>query len=381
MSTPDTRTPVAVLGATGMVGQRFVSLLDGHPWFKLAEVAASTRSAGRRYADAVVWASPGEVPASAADLVIEAVDEELPQRLSSPLVFSALDAEVAREVEPAMARAGKLVITNASAFRMDPRVPLLVPEVNAEHLALLPGFGEASAAAPPAAADAWGGNGGALIANPNCSTIGLVLALAPLARAFGVEAAHVVSLQALSGAGRPGVSALDALDNVIPFIAGEEDKLATEPGKILGRLVEHGGARRLEPDPVVISAQCNRVPVRDGHTLCVSVRLGDRAGRAPSREDVLAAWREFRGAAPVPGLPSAPPMPVVYDPAPTAPQPLLHREVGRGMTAVIGRLQPCPVLGWRFVCLTHNTLRGAAGGALLCAELALARGWRPTARP
>lgn len=362
MPLDDGRIPVAVLGATGMVGQRFVSLLEAHPWFRLAEVAASPRSAGRRYADAVVWSSPGGVPASAADLVVEAVDEELPTRLGSRLVFSALDTDLAREHEPAFARAGKLVVTNASAMRMDPRVPLVVPEVNPDHLALAGGWDEGE---------------GAILANPNCSTIGLALVLAPLARAFGVEAAHVVTLQALSGAGRPGVASLDALDNVVPYIPGEEDKLATEPGKILGRLVPAGRGVAIERHPLVVSAQCNRVAVRDGHTLCVSVRLG----RPVAREEVLAAWQGFRAAGVTGALPTAPDAPVVYDDAPNAPQPLLHRDVGRGMSAVVGRLQPCPVLGWRFVALSHNTLRGAAGGALLCAELAAARGWRGLAPP
>jgi aspartate-semialdehyde dehydrogenase len=250
---------------------------------------------------------------------------------------------------------------------MDPRVPLVVPEVNAAHLALM---------------ERWDEGPGAIVANPNCSTIGLALVLAPLVRAFGVEAAHVVTLQALSGAGRPGVASLDALDNVVPYIPGEEDKLATEPGKIFGRLMTEPSPRQspsrfaseaVERHPLVVSAQCNRVAVRDGHTLCVSVRLGRDVGR----EELLSAWREFRGDELVRRLPSAPEQPVLYDDAPSAPQPLLHRDVGRGMTAVVGRLQPCAVLGWRFVALSHNTLRGAAGGALLCAELAVARGWHP----
>lgn len=334
-----------------------MSLLHGHPWFRLAEVAASPRSAGRRYADAVTWASPGSVPESAGDLVVEAVDEEYAARCPVPLVFSALDADLAREHEPALARAGKLVVTNASAMRMHPDVPLIVPEVNPDHLALLERRG-------------FGDSGGGIIANPNCSTIGLVLVLAPLARAFGLDAAHVVTLQALSGAGRPGVPSLDALDNVVPFIAGEEEKLASEPGKLLGTLAGAAAGVHVERHPVRVSAQCNRVAVRDGHTLCVSVRFG----RDVSRDEVLAAWAAFRGPEAVRGLPSAPASPVTYDAAPAAPQPLLHRDVGGGMTAVVGRLQPCPVLGWRFVALSHNTLRGAAGGALLCAELAVARG-------
>lgn len=357
MSIDDPRIPVAVLGATGMVGQRFVALLEAHPWFRLAEVAASPRSAGRRYGDAVVWSAPGVVPGAAADLVVESVDDELPRRLVSRLVFSALDTDLAREHEPALARAGKLVVTNASALRMDPRVPLLVPEVNPEHLAL---------------SEAWDEGDGAVLANPNCSTIGLALVLAPLARAFGVELAHVVTLQALSGAGRPGVASLDALDNIVPFIPGEEEKLGVEPGKILGALVRERGRAAVARHPLVVSAQCNRVAVRDGHTLCVSVRLGKQA----AREDLLRAWRDFRAPGVTGALPTAPDQPIVYDDAPNAPQPLLHRDTGRGMASVVGRLQPCPVLGWRFVTLTHNTLRGAAGGALLCAELAASLGWK-----
>ena len=343
----DRPIPVAVLGATGLVGQRFVQLLDGHPWFELAALAASPRSEGRRYGEAVRWVLDTALPARAAELRLAAASPPL----EAALVFSALDAEVAGAIETAFAASGALVVTNARNHRMDPDVPLLVPEVNPDHLALLErqDFG-----------------GGGILANPNCSTIGLVLALAPLERAFGVERVHVVTMQALSGAGLPGVAGMEAIDNLIPFIPGEEAKLESETNKILGVLA--GGA--VDPAALVISAQCNRVGVIDGHTECVSVELGSQV----DERALLAAWRDFRSAPQELALPSAPQHPTIYLDDPAAPQPRRHRDLERGMAATIGRLTPCPVLGWRFVCLSHNTLRGAAGGALLAAELAVARG-------
>ena len=347
MNAPEPRIPAFVLGATGLVGQRFVRRLADHPWFELAGLAGSERVAGRLYGDAVDWTLAEPLPERTARMKLHALDD-LP---AMTLAFSALGSEVARGIEERAARAGALVVTNASAMRMDADVPLVVPEVNPDHLALL----ETQATRP-----------GGVVANPNCSSIGLVLALAPLARAIGVRRVHVVTLQALSGAGQTGLAALAAHDNVLPHIPGEEEKLAAEPRKILGRL-EAGGLREAS---IVVSAQTNRVPVSEGHTLCVSVEL-EREARA---EELIELWREFAGEPQERRLPSAPARPLAYLSAPAAPQPRLHRDQGHGMVCTLGRLAPCPVLGWRFVALVHNTERGAAGGALLTAELAVAQG-------
>ena len=344
------RVPVAVLGATGSVGQRFISLLHDHPWFELVGVAASERSAGRTYAEAARWMQTEPCPESVREMVVSRSAETL----GVPLVFSALDGDVAGELEVAHARAGALVVSNARSHRMAPDVPLLVPEVNPDHLALL---------------DQQDHGRGGIVTNPNCSTIGLALALAPLSRTFGVERVSVVTMQALSGAGLPGVSSLDALDNLIPFIRGEEEKLETEPAKIFGALGDGG----VVPAGLSVSAQCNRVAVLDGHTECVSVTLGQDVEEA----DIVRAWEESRGAPQELGLPSAPAQPILYLADEAAPQPRLHRDLEGGMACAIGRLRPCPLLGWKFVCLSHNTLRGAAGGALLCAELAVAQGRLP----
>ena len=343
----DEPIPVAVLGATGTVGQRFVALLAGHPWFELAAVAASPRNAGRPYGEAVHWVQTTTLPERAAAMTLV----EAAPPIDAPLVFSALGAEIADQIETAFAEAGALVVSNASSHRMDPDVPLVVPEVNADHLGLL--------AAQPF-------ERGGIVTNPNCSTIGLVLALAPLHRSFGVTRAHVVTLQALSGAGMPGVASLEALDNLIPFIRGEEEKLAAETRKLLGTLQ----GERVAEAQVVVSPQCNRVAVLDGHTECVSVELE----RSATREELLAVWEGFRGPPQELDLPSAPARPTRYLADPAAPQPRLHRDLDRGMACAIGRLAPCAALQWKFVCLSHNTLRGAAGGALLLAELAVARG-------
>ncbi len=340
----------AVLGATGTVGQRFVTLLEKHPWFELTALAASERSAGKAYSDAVTWIQTRPIGETVAAMPVHTIDELKDREFD--IVFSALDASVARDIEPEFARRC-LVVTNASAHRMDEDVPLLVPEVNPDHLALL----------PPAREGADLPNG--IVANPNCSTIGLVLALKPLASAFGFERVSVVTLQAVSGAGLPGISSYQILDNVIPWISSEEEKLEIETGKILGEV--RGGT--IEPAELAVSAQCNRVPVVDGHTLCVSVDLKGE----PTLEDVKEAWGSFRAAPQELGLPSAPAQPIVYLGDDTPPQARVHRDLGQGMTTSIGRLRECPILGYRFVALSHNTLRGAAGGALLAAELAVAR--------
>ena len=347
---------VGILGATGAVGQKLVSMLAAHPWFEVTALAASERSAGRRYRDAVHWLEPVALPEGAGDLVVQRVSPPLP----CDLVLSALDAVTAREAEPAFAAAGTPVVSNASAFRMHPRVPLVIPEVNPDHLDLV-------------AAQEYGG--GFIVTNPNCSTVGLAAALKPLDDAFGVEAAQVTTLQAVSGAGYPGVPALDILGNVIPCIDGEEDKLETEPGKLLGKLA--GGS--IEPAPVRISAQTTRVPVVDGHLLTVSVRLGTRAGAAEARR----ALAEYRSPIADLSLPSAPARFLAVLDGDAAPQPRLHAWLGGGMTVAVGRVRPCPVLDVRFVVLVHNTVRGAAGAAILNAELLVARGLvgcRPPAR-
>jgi aspartate-semialdehyde dehydrogenase len=336
-----------------MVGQRFIQLLEGHPWFEVAWLAASDRSSGKPYGEAVRWKLDTPLPpAIAAMPVSPAVPENAPK-----IIFAALDADIAREMEPRFAGAGCAVVSNSSAFRMQADVPLVVPEVNADHLALVslqkwtPG-GERNGA-------------GYLVTNPNCSAIGLVLALKPLAQRFGLRAVFVSTMQAVSGAGYPGVPSLDILGNVVPFIRNEEEKLEAETQRLLGKLEDD----RVVPLDAKVSAHCNRVAVEDGHTESVSVQLGGKA----TREDILAAWREFQ---PLQGhnLPTAPLQPVVYDAGEDRPQPRLDRMRGRGMTATVGRLRPCSLLDWKFTVLSHNTIRGAAGAALLNAELLASQG-------
>ena len=346
------RVPVAVLGATGLVGQRLVALLADHPWFELAGVAGSPRHAGRRYGEAVRWVVEGDVPREAMSLPL--VMAEPGDALPARVVFSALPAAAAAQIEPAFARAGALVFSNASAHRMEPDVPLIVPEINPDHL---------NALAAQRERRYWPG---AIVANPNCSTIGLTLALAPLAP-FGLRRAIVTTLQAASGAGYPGISSLDMVDNVVPYIAGEEPKIETETRKILGAWRAGEG---FADAPLRLSAHCTRVGVREGHLECVSVELE----RPADERELIAAWRAFTAEPQRLRLPSAPAHPVVYRDEPDRPQPLRDRDADSGMVVTVGRLRPCPVLDVKFVCLSHNTLRGAAGAALLNAELAYARG-------
>ncbi len=348
------KIPVAVLGATGAVGQRLVSLLGSHPWFELAALCASERSVGKPYLEAARWLLPSPPPAFAREAAVEPCEPSARYAIA----FSALDAGPATAIEEAFARAGILVASNARSHRMRQDVPLVVPEVNPGHLEL-------------ARSQPYGR--GAILTNPNCSTIGLVLALAPLEEAFGLESVSVTTLQAASGAGYPGVSSLDLIDNVIPYISGEEEKLESEPLKILGRL--EGG--RVERASFGVSATATRVPVIDGHTLVVSARLRSET----SRDEVLAAWGGWRGAIADLGLPSAPATPLELRDEADRPQPRLDREAGGGMSVVLGRLRPCSLGGWKFVALSHNTLRGAAGGTILLAELAVARGLSGLSRP
>jgi len=332
---------VGILGATGMVGQQFILQLAGHPWFRTAWLAASQRSEGKTYRD-IGWRLSTPMPDDVADLTVESTTPGQAPRL----LFSALDASVAGEIEEAFASAGHIVVSNARNFRMDPLVPLLVPEINADHLALLPAQRQAR------------GWTGAIVTNPNCSTVFLAMALAAL-RQLNPTAAIVTTEQASSGAGYPGVPSLDLIGNIVPFISGEEEKLESEPRKILGSLV--GG--QVTPHPVVISAQTTRVPVVNGHTEMISVRLDDGATSA----DLLQAFGAFCGRPQQLRLPSAPERPVVYLHEANRPQPRLDAERDGGMAVFIGRLRPCAVLGHKFV--AHNTVRGAAGAAVLNAEL------------
>lgn len=342
---------VAVLGATGAVGQRFVQLLDNHPWFRVAEVIGSDRSAGHRYGDIARWILDGQPPASVADLQVKPLDAEL----TSPLVFSALPKEAAELREFALAEAGHVVSTNASVNRMVDDVPLLLPEINADHIGLI-----------DVQRRRRGWTTGALVANSNCTIMPVVMSLAPL-MPFGVTKVMIVSAQAISGAGYPGVPSLDIIDNLVPYIGGEEEKAETEPLKMLGHF---DGERILDLDAVA-SATCTRAPVIDGHLVTVAVELRDK----PSLEAVIEAWNSFRGPDPVPALPSAPAQPVIYMPQADRPQPRRDRNAGNGMATSVGRLRPDPLLGYKFVALSHNTIRGAAGCAILNAELLAAQGY------
>ncbi|MBB64789.1 MAG: aspartate-semialdehyde dehydrogenase, partial [Waddliaceae bacterium] len=306
-------------------------------------LAASERSAGKAYGEAVHWGMTSPLPTEIASMKVELCKPIQDCRL----VFSGLDSSVAGEIEESYARAGYIVISNARNHRMDPNVPLLVPEVNADHLALVKEQGYE--------------NGGMIITNPNCSTIGLVLGLKPLHDLFEIQEVQVTTLQALSGAGYPGVPSLDLIDNIVPFISGEEEKVETEPKKIMGMLGESG----VQLASFSISAQCTRVPVIDGHSACVSVRLKNKA----RKEEMIEAWNHFQGEAQRLKLYSAPKYPLQYLSHEAYPQPRLHRNAGAGMTVSVGRLRPCPVLDWKFILLSHNTIRGAAGTAILNAEL------------
>lgn len=347
-----TKIPVGILGATGTVGQRFIQLLENHPWFEVNWLAASDRSAGKKYADAATWRLSTPIPGRIAALEVRPA---LPDKSTPRLVFAALDSAAAREIEPLFADAGCAVVSNSSAFRMTPDVPLVIPEVNSDHTELIK-------------AQAWyKKNGGFMVTNPNCSAIGLVMALAPLHRRFGVEKVFVATMQAVSGAGYPGVPSLDILGNVIPYIANEEQKMEAESCKLLGMLKNDS----VTPADVQLSAHCNRVPVEDGHTESVSLKLN----RPAQEEEILAAWREFRCLPQKLQLPTAPEQPVIYDSAPDRPQPRLDRDRGHGMSTVVGRLRPCTIFDWKFTTLSHNTIRGAAGAAILNGELLKAQGY------
>jgi aspartate-semialdehyde dehydrogenase len=345
------KIPVAVLAATGAVGQRFVQLLVDHPWFEITALAASERNVGKKYVDACQWVIPGDPPPSLMDMVISPLETSLPARI----VFSALPSSVAREVEPLFAQEGYVVCSNASAFRMEPDVPLLIPELNADHLTLIKQQRKER------------GWPGLIVTSPNCTTTAAVMPLKPLDDAFGLQTVFVATLQAASGAGYPGVASLDILDNIIPYIPGEEEKIENETRLLLGHME---GDQRREAD-LVISAHANRVPVVDGHTVCMSMGFQKK----PTVEAAIAALSEYRGLDPDLGLPSAPERPILVTTMPDRPQPRRDRDAFGGMVATVGRVRPCQLLDLRLVSTIHNTLRGAASGSILNAELLVAEGY------
>jgi aspartate-semialdehyde dehydrogenase len=335
---------IGILGATGMVGQRYIQLLEDHPWFEITWLAASDRSSGKCYGEAVKWRLDTPLPERIAQMPVSPAESG-----GAPgIIFASVDAAIARELEPKFAEAGCAVLSNSSAFRMAAHVPLVIPEVNSEHLHLIE--------EQPSRKQ----SGGYMVTNPNCSTIGLVMALKPLAERFGIEQIFVTTMQAVSGAGYPGVASMDILDNVVPYIGSEEEKMEAETLRLLGKLEGHS----VTPLPAGITAHCNRVPVLDGHTECVSIKLSKKA----TADQIRAAWDQFR---PLGGrdLPFAPRQPVQFAEQPDRPQPRLDRNRERGMAVTVGRLRPCNLLDWKFVLLSHNTVRGAAGATILNAEL------------
>lgn len=340
---------VAILGATGAVGQRFIQLLQDHPWFEVAELVGGS-SAGSIYGEVVKWVLDDNPPSEIMKMRIKTLDSVL----SSPVVFSALPKEAATECELRLAAAGHMVCTNAASHRMASDVPLLLPEVNADHLRLLD---------VQRANRGWSGG---IVANSNCTVMPVVMSLAPLLK-YGVQKIHMVSEQAISGAGYPGVASLDIIDNIIPYVGGDEDKMETESLKMLGHFEESG----IIPLNAVTSATCTRVPVIDGHLVTISLTLKHNV----SREEIIESWQLYETPDPIKNLPSAPSRSIQYLEQTDRPQPRRDRNAGRGMTTSIGRLRPCPVLGFKFVALTHNTIRGAAGSSILNAELLLREGY------
>ena len=332
---------VAVLGATGSVGQKFIELLANHPWFELIEVAASNRSANKKYGEAANWFMQTPIPDKIKNMEVK----ECIPNLTAKVVFSGLDSSVAGEIEEKFANAGYAVISNSKNHRFDENVPLMIPEVNADHLAMLKNQ-----------------SNGYIVTNPNCSTIGMVMALKPLHDKFGIEKVNVVTMQAISGAGYPGVPSLDIYDNVVPFIDGEEPKLEKEPLKILGKL---NSSNKVDLADIQISAQCNRVAVTDGHTECVQIKFR----KAPTNDEIIEAWTNYRGEPQRLNLPTAPKQPIHYFEENRFPQPKTHRNLEGGMAVSVGRLRECSLFDYKFVVLSHNTVRGAAGGTILIAEL------------
>lgn len=341
---------VAVLGATGAVGQRFVQLLHNHPWFEVTALTGSDRTIGQTYGEGCRWILPGDMPDWARRMRVS----ETEPGLDAEIVFSAISADLARDIEPAFAAAGHHVFSNASAYRMAADVPLLIPEVNADHAALL---------TTQRRVRNWSGS---IATNCNCTATGFTVSLKPLQAAFGLRRIFAVSMQAASGAGYPGVPAMDLTDNVIPYISGEEEKMERETCKMLGAL-QPG---HIEPALLPISAHTNRVPVLDGHTVCVTVEFDTPATPA----EITAVLQAFKPPAIVASLPSSPARTIEVRSEPSRPQPRLDREAGGGMTTVIGRVRTDSVLHARYVVLSHNTIKGAAGGSLQNAELCQAMG-------
>lgn len=342
---------VGILGATGMVGQRFIELLQGHPWFEISELAASERSAAKTYGEAAVgkWKLESPIPESAASMLVK----ECKPNLDCRIVFSALDAGVAGPIEEEFARAGYMVSSNSKNHRMDEDVPLLIPEVNADHTAII-----------EQQKKRYQGKG-YIVTNPNCSTIGLVLALAPLHKRYGITTIMVTTMQALSGAGYPGVASLDIIDNVVPFIGGEEAKVESETLKLLGAM----DGNRFRFADIKVSASCNRVNVKDGHLESVSIGMKGK----PSVEELIGTLKDFNPLREL-QLPFAPPRPIIVRDEENRPQPRYDRDAGKGMSCVVGRIRKCPVLDYKFTVLSHNTVRGAAGAAILNAEYLKVKG-------
>ncbi|TGL55637.1 aspartate-semialdehyde dehydrogenase [Leptospira kemamanensis] len=342
---------VGVLGATGSVGQRFIQLLENHPYFTVTHLAASEKSAGQTYGDVMKsrWKISSDIPAYAKDIIISLPDPKVTKGVQ--LVFSGLDASIAGEVETAYAEEGVMVLSNSKNHRMDPNVPILSAEVNSHHLDVL----------------AAQKTKGKIITNSNCTIMGVTISLKPLMDAFGLKSVMLFSMQAISGAGYPGVPTMDILGNVVPFIGGEEDKAEVEPQKCLGTV--EGGV--IKSADFKISAHCNRVPVFDGHTVCVSVAFDKK----PKKEDILKVWADFQGEPQKLGLPFAPNPAILYREENDRPQPRLDLDTGKGMTTVVGRLREDSILDWKWVVLSHNTIRGAAGAAILNAELLYKKGY------
>ena len=339
------KIPIAILGATGSVGQKFIELLNNHPWFTIHELGASSRSAGKQYKDATKWIMASNLDEEVAKIIIK----ECTPNFESKIIFSALDASVAGEIETEFAQNGYYVISNSKNHRFDKDVPLLIPEVNHDHLNLIRG------------------KKGAIVTNPNCSTLGLTLAIKPLFDRFGIEMLNVVTMQAVSGGGYPGVPSLDILGNVVPFIGGEEDKMKTEPLKILGSIE----GNEIINAEFIISAQCNRVPVIDGHLETVQIKFKNK----PTKDEIIQVWENYKSLPQELDLPSAPKQPIYYFREDYLPQPRLNSNLENGMAVSVGRLRECEIFDYKFVVLSHNTVRGAAGGTLLAAELMKAQGY------
>jgi aspartate-semialdehyde dehydrogenase len=345
------KIPVSILGATGIVGQRFIQLLQDHPWFEISVLCASTHSAGKTYREACNWVLEGDPPDELLDQIIQPITPNLPARL----VFSALPSRIAREVEPHFAEAGYVVSSNASAFRQDPDVPMIIPEVNGDHIKMVEW---------QAAKRGWKG---LIVTSPNCTTTCAVMPLKPLDQAFTITGVIATSIQAVSGSGYPGSPYIDMSDNLIPYIRGEEEKIESESLLLLG----HTSGRERIPASFKISAQANRGPIQHGHTVCLSVAFENK----PSPEAAIELLRNYRGPEIAWSLPSAPPRPIIVRDEPDRPQPRRDRDAQSGMVATVGRVRLCPVFDLKLVSVIHNAIRGAAGGSILNAELLVAEGY------